>query len=58
MNPPVLILHANGTNRDREAAWAVEKAGGAPEIVHVNQLLEGQRRLTDYRMLVLPGGFS
>ena len=56
--PPVLILHANGTNRDREAAWAVSEAGGAPEIVHVNQLLEGQRRLADYRMLVLPGGFS
>ncbi len=58
MTPPVLILHANGTNRDREAAWAVEQAGGAPQIVHVNQLLEGQRRLADYRMLVLPGGFS
>lgn len=58
MNPPVIILHANGTNRDREAAWAIEKAGGAPEIVHVNQLLEGTRRLTNYRMLVLPGGFS
>ena len=58
MNPPVLILHANGTNRDREASWAVQQAGGAPEIVHVNQLLEGQRRLADYKMLVLPGGFS
>ena len=58
MNPPVLILHANGTNRDHEAAWAVQMAGGAPEIVHLNQLLGGQRRLADYRMLVLPGGFS
>ena len=58
MNPPVIILHPNGTNRDREAAWAVQKAGGAPEIVHVNQLLEKQRHLVDYKMLVLPGGFS
>ncbi len=58
MKPPVLILHATGTNRDREAALACELAGGAPEIVHVNQLLTGQRRLLDYRMLVLPGGFS
>jgi len=56
--PPVLILHATGTNRDREAAWACELAGAAPEIVHVNQLCAGERRLADYRMLVLPGGFS
>lgn len=58
MNPPILILHATGTNRDRDAAWACELAGGAPEIVHVNQLAAGERRLRDYRMLVLPGGFS
>jgi phosphoribosylformylglycinamidine synthase len=58
MKPPILILHANGTNRDREAAWACELAGGAPEIVHINQLIAGERRLMDYRMLVLPGGFS
>ncbi len=58
IRPPVLILHATGTNRDREAAWAVELAGGAPEIVHVNQLVAGERRLADYRMMVLPGGFS
>jgi phosphoribosylformylglycinamidine synthase len=56
--PPVLILHATGTNRDCEAAWACEMAGGAPEIVHMNQLIGGERRLRDYRMLVLPGGFS
>jgi phosphoribosylformylglycinamidine synthase len=56
--PRVLILHATGTNRDREAALACEVAGGQPEIVHVNQLLSGERRLLDYHMLVLPGGFS
>jgi phosphoribosylformylglycinamidine synthase I len=56
--PPVLILHATGTNRDWEAARACDMAGGAAEIVHVNQLIGGERRLADYRMLVLPGGFS
>ncbi|MGQ9457121.1 MAG: phosphoribosylformylglycinamidine synthase I [Anaerolineae bacterium] len=56
--PRVLILHATGTNRDREAALACEMAGGRPEIVHVNQLREGSRHLRDYAMLVLPGGFS
>jgi phosphoribosylformylglycinamidine synthase len=56
--PRVLIVHANGTNRDHDAALALEIAGGQPEIVHVNQLLNGERRLLDYHMLVVPGGFS
>jgi phosphoribosylformylglycinamidine synthase subunit PurQ / glutaminase len=56
--PPVLVMHVTGTNRDGEAAWACALAGGSPEIVHLNQLLNGERRLKDYRMLVLPGGFS
>ncbi len=56
--PRVLILHATGTNRDHDAAIACELAGGAPEIVHVNQLIAGERNLLDYAMLVVPGGFS
>ncbi len=56
--PKVLILHATGTNRDHDAALACEMAGAQPEIVHVNQLLSGERMLSDYHMLVVPGGFS
>jgi len=58
MNPSVAILHAPGTNRDQEAALACELAGGAPEIVYISQLRVGERRLRDYQMLVLPGGFT
>jgi len=53
-----MIMHAPGTNRDREAALACELAGGDPEIVHINQLMAGERELAAYQMLVLPGGFS
>jgi phosphoribosylformylglycinamidine synthase len=56
--PKVIILHVSGTNRDAEAARAVELAGGAPEVVHMNQLRQGERNLNDYAMLLLPGGFS
>jgi phosphoribosylformylglycinamidine synthase len=56
--PRALILHANGTNRDREAALACEIAGGEPDIVHVNQLINGEKHLLDYHFLVVPGGFS
>lgn len=56
--PKVAIIHANGTNRDRDAALAIELAGGQPEIIHLNQLIAGERNLLDYGMLVVPGGFS
>ena len=56
--PRVIILHVSGTNRDAEAARAIELAGGAPEIVHINQLRQGERSMDDYAMLLLPGGFS
>jgi phosphoribosylformylglycinamidine synthase len=58
MQPRVLILHANGTNRDHEAAQAFELAGAQAEIVHINQLRAGERRWSDYQLLALPGGFA
>jgi phosphoribosylformylglycinamidine synthase len=58
MKPRALILHATGTNRDLDAAQALELAGARPEIVHLNQLRGGERRWADYQLLVLPGGFS
>jgi phosphoribosylformylglycinamidine synthase subunit PurQ / glutaminase len=54
----VLVLHANGINRDREAALAFALAGGLPKVVHVNELVARPSMLSEYQMLVLPGGFS
>ncbi len=54
--PRILVLHAPGTSRDRDAALACTLAGGAPEIVHVNQILSGEREFAAFQMLVLPGG--
>jgi phosphoribosylformylglycinamidine synthase len=56
--PKILVLHVSGTNRDAEAARATELAGGDAEIVHINQLRQGERSFDDYAMLLLPGGFS
>jgi phosphoribosylformylglycinamidine synthase I len=58
MNPQVLILQATGTNRDPDAAAAIELAGGAPTILHINALHAHPAHLHNYQMLVLPGGFS
>jgi phosphoribosylformylglycinamidine synthase I len=56
--PKILILHATGTNRDVETATAVELAGGAPTITHVNELRAHPTQLHEYQMFILPGGFS
>ena len=56
--PRVLILHANGTNRDHEALQAFQLAGAQAEIVHINQLRAHDRRWSDFQLLAIPGGFS
>jgi phosphoribosylformylglycinamidine synthase len=56
--PKVLILYANGTNRERDVAFAFELAGAVPEVVHINQLRNKQKHWADYQILVIPGGFS
>jgi phosphoribosylformylglycinamidine synthase subunit PurQ / glutaminase len=58
MQPRVLILHANGTNRDHDAAQAVVAAGGQPEIHPINELRTARLGWGEYQMLVVPGGFS
>lgn len=56
--PKVCILRTAGTNCDRETAFAFTKVGGLVESVHINSLLEGKNRLSNYQILALPGGFT
>jgi Phosphoribosylformylglycinamidine (FGAM) synthase, glutamine amidotransferase domain len=58
MRPKCLVLRAAGTNCDLETAEAIKIAGGDPEILHINVLIKGEKKLDDYQMLVIPGGFS
>lgn len=56
--PPVIVLRAAGSNCDVETGRAFELAGAAPELVHVNRLMSGEKRLSDYALLAIPGGFT
>lgn len=58
MKPRVLILHADGTNRDHDAAQAFQLAGAEAGIVPLNQLRAREKRWADYQLLAIPGGFS
>jgi phosphoribosylformylglycinamidine synthase len=58
MRPRILILRGPGTNCDQETAFAFQTAGGKPEIVHLNRLLERPALAESYQILAIPGGFS
>lgn len=56
--PNVLILRTEGTNCDEEIFFAYKLAGGNVQYVHVNELRDKSKKLKDFQILVLPGGFS
>lgn len=53
-----LILRAAGTNCDEETAFAFEQAGATTSLVHIAALLSGEKRLADYQIMAIPGGFT
>ena len=53
-----LILRAPGTNCDLETAFAFERAGAATSLVHIAELIGHKRRLNDYQIMAIPGGFT
>jgi phosphoribosylformylglycinamidine synthase len=56
--PKVIVLRGTATNCDIETANAFRYVGGAPELVHINQLLSGDKKVLDYDIMAFPGGFS
>src|SRR3989338_4421115 len=58
MKPKVLVLTGYGINCEEETQFAFELAGASAEVVHVNDLIDGIKKLSDYQIFALPGGFS
>ena len=53
-----LIMSGFGINSEMETQEVLARAGMASDIIHINDLIAGRNRLSDYRLLVFPGGFS
>jgi len=53
-----IVLRAAGTNCDYELGYALRTAGFGVDNVHVNELIRGSKKLADYSLLGIPGGFS
>ena len=54
----IIIMSGYGLNCEMETAFAFEKAGGVADIVHINDLIKTPSILSNYNILVFPGGFS
>jgi phosphoribosylformylglycinamidine synthase I len=53
-----LMLRAPGTNCDFETQVAFEQAGAEVESALVTELFNREKRLADYQIMVIPGGFT
>ncbi|UCE98857.1 MAG: phosphoribosylformylglycinamidine synthase I [Planctomycetota bacterium] len=53
-----VVLRAAGINCDMETEYALEASGAKAERVHINRMIEDRKLLSQYQILVFPGGFS
>jgi phosphoribosylformylglycinamidine synthase len=56
--PKALILKADGINRDEDMVFAFNLSGAEAELVHINDLKKKVKKLSDYQILGIPGGFA
>jgi phosphoribosylformylglycinamidine synthase I len=54
----VLMLRAPGTNRDVDTQIAFEQCGAGTDSALVDELVRREKRLMDFQVLVIPGGFT
>ena len=56
--PRALIVTGDGLNCEEETAFAFRLAGAEPCLVHITDLLDGEKKLKSYQILAFIGGFS
>lgn len=58
MKPKVIVLSGYGINGDEEMKYGFELAGADAEIVHINDVIEGSKKLSDYQIMAIGSGFA
>lgn len=58
VKPKALVFSGYGLNCEEETRYAFELSGADAEIMHINDLIDGLKKLEDYQILAFPGGFS
>lgn len=57
MKPKILILRTAGTNCGKETEHAFSLSGAEAELFHIN-VVKKEKKLLDYKIICIPGGFS
>jgi len=57
-NPKAAVLTMEGTNNEMEAYLSLIHSGASAEIVHIKKFENSEKKLDDYDLIFLPGGFS
>lgn len=58
MKPKALVLQAHGSNRDFDVMDALTLAGAEAIGIPLNELRSHKALLSDFQLLIIPGGFS
>ncbi len=58
IKPQAIVLAGYGLNCEEETAFAFERAGVGAKIVHINDVISSAVLLSEYEILVVPGGFA
>ena len=58
MKPKALIMSGYGLNCEEETKYAFDRSGANADIVHINDLIGGEKKLEDYQIMAFPGGFA
>lgn len=58
MKPAIAIIRTDGINCDEELFYAFKAAGGTPEMVQLNEVIEKKKNMKNYQIVAIPGGFS
>lgn len=53
-----LVLTGFGLNCDQETRYALNVAGAEVDRVHLNSLIDRERKLEDYKIFIIGGGFA
>ncbi len=58
MKPKVLVFSGYGLNSEEETAYGFELGGATADIVHINDVVDGKYKLSQYQIISFPGGFA
>lgn len=58
LKPKVIVFAGYGFNSEEETKFAFDIAGGISDIAHINDVIDGKYKLSNYQIIALGGGFA